>query len=66
MKKKGFFTYFIRGLLIVMAAFFILSMAGMFLSEDAMKILSYVKIVGGILGVFVSALISIVLANKNK
>lgn len=66
MKKKGFFTYFIRGLLIVMAAFFILSMAGMFVSEDAMKILSYVKIVGGILGVFVSALISIVLANKNK
>lgn len=66
MKKKGFFTYFIRGLLIVMAAFFILSIAGMFVSEDVMKILSYVKIVGGILGVFVSALISIVLANKNK
>ena len=66
MKKKGFFTYFIRGLLIVMAAFFILSLVGMFVSEDAMKIFSYVKIVGGILGVFVSALISIVLANKNK
>ncbi len=66
MKKKGFFTYFIRGLLIVMAAFFILSIAGMFVSEDVMKILSYVKIVGGILGVFISALISIVLANKNK
>ena len=66
MKKKGFFTYFIRGLLIVMAVFFILSLVGMFVSEDVMKILSYVKIVGGILGVFVSALISIVLANKNK
>ena len=66
MKKKGFFTYFIRGLLIVMAAFFILSIAGMFVSEDVMKILSYVKIVGGNLGVFISALISIVLANKNK
>lgn len=66
MKKKGFFTYFIRGLLIVMAAFFILSLVGMFVSEDVMKILSYVKIVGGILGVFISALISIVLANKNK
>lgn len=66
MKKKGFFTYFIRGLLIVMAAFFILSLVGMFVGEDAMKILSYVKIVGGILGVFASALISIVLANKNK
>ena len=49
-----------------MAAFFILSLVGMFVSEDVMKILSYVKIVGGILGVFISALISIVLANKNK
>ena len=42
----------------------ILSMVGLFVNESIATVLSYVKIVGGILGVMLSAVISAVLSHK--